>query len=210
MKMCALLVLLLLPVKIFAQDSLKYSPDFSFTEGIYLSFQQFRDNRPVPKSKIVSDYDTTKLNFIHQVVSGKTMRYLDADGHLVEINPGKLWGYSENNSVFIHFNGEFNRIVVIGSICHFTAYYTTYATTGPTMNGPDYGAPVENLRQYILDMQTGLVHDFVLEEMEPILQRDDAIYKEFMALRKGKRRKLMFFYLRKYNEAHPLYFKTPA
>jgi hypothetical protein len=95
----------------------------------------------------------------------------------------------------------------MGSLCHFTALYTTYLSGGPTTpGGTTTGAPVESVQQYVLDMQTGKVFDFILPNMEELYKRDEALYKEFMELKKGKRRKMMFFYLRKYNEKHALYF----
>jgi hypothetical protein len=189
-------------------DSILYSPDFKFREGIYLTFADFRSNKPIPKTSIVSDFDKSELNFLRKELTQRTINYTDSSGKLQAINPGKLWGFSENNSVYIHFNADFNKIVVIGSFCHFTSTYTSYMTTGPTTGGESTGTPVENMQQYVLDMKTGIVSDFILPNMEILFQRDAEIYKEFMALRKGKRRQLMFFYLRKYNEKHPLYFMT--
>lgn len=188
-------------------DSLVYGPGFGFHEGLYLSFDQFRANRPVPVSRIISEYDSTALDYLRKIVSTKTIRFINDAGAEEEISPGKLWGFSENNSVYIRFNGDFNKVVVIGSLCHFTAMYTTYMSTGPTtMGGPSTGTPVQSLQQYMLDMRTGQVSDFVLPNVETLLQRDPALYKEFMEIKKRKRKKLVFFYLRKYNERNPLYF----
>ncbi|MEO5645082.1 MAG: hypothetical protein ABIQ40_11345 [Bacteroidia bacterium] len=188
-------------------DSVIYNSDFKFKEGIYLTFQSFRDNKPVPKNAIVSNYNKAEIDFLRKVMSTKTISYRDSSGMVWEIAPGKVWGFCENNSVYIRYNGDFNKIVVMGSICHFTALYTTYLSGGPTSAGAaTTGAPVESVQQYVLDMQTGKVLDFVLPNIEELYARDEALYKEFMGLKKGKRRKLLFFYLRKYNERHPVYF----
>ncbi|MBI3511543.1 MAG: hypothetical protein HY064_12850 [Bacteroidetes bacterium] len=189
------------------KDSAIYNSDFKFKPGLYLNFYQFRNNAPVPRAKIVSDIDSTRIDFIRQVTSGKMLTYLDSAGNLTELYPAKLWGFCENNSIYIHYNNDFFRIVVIGSLCHFTATYTTYMTTGPTMGGPTYSTPVQSMQQYVLDMQNGYVYDFILVNVEPLYQRDPVLYKEFMTMGKAKRRKMMFYYLRKYNDAHPLYFK---
>lgn len=190
-----------------AQDSVMHAPGFQFREGIYLSFEQFRANRPVPVSRIVSKYDTTALDYLRKLVSVKTITFINDAGAEEEISPGKLWGFSENNSVYIRFNGDFNKIVVIGSLSHFTAMNTTYMSTGPTtMGGPATGTPVQTMQQYMLDMRTGRVSDFVLPNVEELLQRDPVLYQEFMDIKKRKRKKLIFFYLRKYNERNPLYF----
>lgn len=188
-------------------DSVIYNSDFKFKDGIYLTFESFRQNKPVPKSAIISNFNKSEINFLRKVVSTKSIAYKDSSGMAWEIAPNKLWGFCENNSVYIRFSGDFNKIVVMGNICHFTALYTTYLSGGPTtLGGATTGAPVESVQQYVLDMQTGKVFDFVLPNMEELYKRDEAMYKEFMSLKKGKRRKLLFFYLRKYNERHPLYF----
>src|SRR5687767_11858453 len=44
-------------------DSIPYSKDFKFTPGIYLSFQDFKNNGPIPVSRIVSNYDKNSLDF---------------------------------------------------------------------------------------------------------------------------------------------------
>ena len=189
------------------KDSVIYNSDFKFKDGIYLTFENFRHNKPVPKSSIVSNYDQEAIDFLRKAVSNKTISYKDSAGVIHEMNPGKLWGFCENNSVYIRFNGDFNKIVVMGSICHFTALYTTYLSGGPTTpSGATTGAPVESVQQYVLDMQTGRVLDFILPNMQELYKRDEVLYKEFMMLKKGKRKKMMFFYLRKYNEKHAVYF----
>ena len=188
-------------------DSVVYNPDFRFKDGLYLDYESFRHNKPVLKSAIVSGFDHNEIDFLRKTVSTKSILYKDSSGLEREISPGKLWGFCENNSVYIRYNGDFNKIVVMGSICHFTAMYTTYLSTGPGTGGAvGAGAPVESVQQYVLDMQTGRVLDFILPNMEELYKRDEALYKEYMALKKGKRKKLMFFYLRKYNEKHPVYF----
>ena len=43
-------------------------------------------------------------------------------GYLIK----NLWGYCSNGTLFIMWNDDFNRIPVIGSICHFIADQTVY------------------------------------------------------------------------------------
>lgn len=188
-------------------DSVIYNSDFRFKDGLYLDFESFRHNKPILKSDIVSNSDHNEIDFIRKIAGTKSITYKDSSGIEREISPGKLWGICENNSVYIRYNGDFNKIVVMGNICHFTAMYTTYLSADPGTGGvTGTGAPVESMQQYVLDMQTGRVLDFILPNMEELYKRDEVLYKEFMALKKGKRKKLMFFYLRKYNEKHPVYF----
>jgi hypothetical protein len=207
MKLISILAIFFCGILHAQKDSVIYNSDFKFKDGLYLSFENFRHNKPILKSAIISDFNHEEIDFLRKVVSTKSISYKDSAGITREISPGRLWGFCENSSVYIRYNGDFNKIVVMGSICHFTAMYTTYLSTGPTTpSGTTTGAPVESMQQYVLDMQTGSVLDFILPNMEAIFKRDPELYKEFMALKKGKRKKMMFFYLRKYNEKHPVYF----
>ena len=75
-----------------------------------------------------------------------------------------------------------------------------------------YGNPYSNnvvnkeVRQFILDFETGKVLDFEVKEIESILIRDAKLYDEFAALSARKQKQLKFVYLRKYNERNPIYF----
>lgn len=80
----------------------------------------------------------------------------------------------------------------------------------PRWGRANYWYPVESIQQYILDIQTGQVFDYVLPNMEELLKRDANLYIEFMAFSKRKRRQMMFIYLRKYNERQGLYLGLPS
>lgn len=190
-----------------AQDSVLYVQGFAFQQGIYLSFQQFQSNSPVPKSAIISSEDSSRLDFIKLVLTKEYVEWKDSSGKIQKTKVSSLWGYSENKSVYVRHNNNFNRIVVIGKVCHFTAYVTDYMYTGPgTYPNQQYGTPVETLQQYILDTETGAIMDYNVATMESILKRDQELYTEFCNLRKRKKKEQLFIYLRKYNERHPLYF----
>jgi len=47
----------------------KYTNDFKFEEGIFLSIQQARNNTPISKSKIISSYDYKDFNFFENIFS---------------------------------------------------------------------------------------------------------------------------------------------
>lgn len=187
------------------RDSVPWS-QLKLKDGLYLDYLQFRQNKPVPRSQIISSYDSTRLDFLRTATSARTVKYKDAAGKQQEVNSASLWGFCENGSVYLRYNGEFNKIIITGSLCHFTSLFTSYVTTGPTMSGPTYGTPVQSTRQYIFDAEKGNIYDYTLPNIEMLLQRDPELYAEFMKLRKNQRKKMMFIYLRKYNDKHPVYF----
>lgn len=111
-----------------ADAQVAYSRDFQFKEGLYLNFQQFRNNDPVAKSQIISELDKTDLSFFDRIAAKKNtpINYIDSSGIKQTKSISDLWGYSKNNAIFINYDGSFYRIGVIGSLCHFVANVTSY------------------------------------------------------------------------------------
>ena len=102
----------------------KYTPEYKFTEGIYPNFESLKKAAPIPKGRIISDYDYNDNNFYDDVLSQKKVYYYDNLGNRLEIQTSKIWGYSKNGLLYINVNDGFYRITLIGSICHFIAYQT--------------------------------------------------------------------------------------
>lgn len=188
-------------------DSIAYSRDYEFKEGIYLTVNQFKKNDPIPKSAIVSNYSKTQVDFLTQMFAQKYIAFKDSSGLEHKIETSTIWGYCQNRSININFNKEFYRLNVIGTLCHFTATVATPVGYRDPM-GYNYGLnnnTVHELRQFVLDTRINKVLDFNVKNMEEVLKDDIEIYNQFMALKKREKPDAIFIYLRKYNEKHPLY-----
>lgn len=196
-----------------ARKMVKYTPDFEFKEGIYLHFKQVKNNRPIPKSWIMAPVDYNDSEFFEKVLLEKeTISLYDENGMKVDYPIENIWGFSKNGVLYINWNGNFNRVPIIGSISHFTASLTvqTHVYTDPYYN---YRYPYSSsgtqtsteLRQYILNWETGEIYDFNYENVEALLVRNEQLFAEFSALRKKKKKQLKFLYLRKFNKKHPIY-----
>ncbi len=207
-KAIIIFTLILFGSDLFAQkDSVLYVQGFNFNQGIYLTFAQFRSNSPVPKSAILLEEDSTRLDYVKLALSKETVQWKDTSGKIQTTKTSSIWGYSENKGVFIRWNNQFNRVVVIGSLCHFTSNVTNYMYTGPgTYPNQQYGTPVESLQQYVIDIDSAAVYEFNITTMEYLLRRDAVLHQEFVALKKKKKRDQQFIFLRRYNERHSLYF----
>ena len=186
-------------------DSAVWGGSFSLHEGIYLNFEQFRTNKPVLLSQIQTTADRTSPDFMLKLTSVRTIAWKDSSGILHDTLISKLWGYSFNRHVYIQTASDFTRIVVMGSLCHFTGTEINYMYTGGP--GPGGNAPVKQQQQFILDTQTGNVSAFTVPVMLTILETHDTVlHAEFLKLKKRKRNQQLFIYLRRYNERHPLKF----
>ena len=126
------LLLFLLPFGISAQsDSIanlvKYTTEFKFREGFYLNFDQVKSNKPLPKSRILTSIEYNSKTFFDQVTENKSITYFDDLGNSQEVEISSIWGYCKNGILYINIGGSFNRITIIGNICHFVANITTYS-----------------------------------------------------------------------------------
>jgi hypothetical protein len=187
-------------------DSIVYSRDFEFKEGIYLTIDQFRSNRPIPQSAIISPIPKTELNFLTQVLEKKKVTYKDQNGVEQEIATAGIWGYCRNRSVYLNFNQTFNRLNVIGTLCHFTSEVVVLSTyQDPMYYNHGMSNSYNELRQFILCTDSNMVKDFNVASMQEILKNDKELYEQFMKLKKKDKSNSIFIYLRRYNEKYPLY-----
>jgi hypothetical protein len=187
-------------------DSVAYSRDFEFREGIYLTATQFKSNRPIPQSAIISPIPKAELNFLTQVLENKKVTYKDDNGNEQEIATSTIWGYCRNRTIYINFNQGFNRLNVIGNLSHFTSEIVVLSTyPDPMYYNHGMSNSYRELRQFIFCANANTVKDFNVSSMEEILKNDKELYDQFMKLKKKEKANSIFIYLRKYNERNPLY-----
>jgi len=212
----------------------RYTTDFKFKEGFYLSFDQVRTNKPLPKSRVLTSIDYNSKTFFDQVTESQTIIYFDDLGNSQEVETAKLWGYSKNGILYKNVQGSFNRITIVGNICHFVANITTtynrynspygyspygygyspygygYSPYGYSPYGYPYGYGQPNyrtteLKQFLLDFNTGNIMEYDTKNVGVLLMSDPELHDEFSRLRSKKKEQLQFMYIRKFNERHPLY-----
>jgi hypothetical protein len=199
-------------------DSIKkvpYNSDFKFKEGIYLNFDQVKNNDPLAKSRIISNLDIEDNQFFENILSNKTFSYYDNLGMKRDVPVKSIWGYSKNGILYLRMNDTYNRISYVGSICHFTANISVYQPSyyDPYYYNPNYyyrnwnmaSQPTTiELRQFIMDFSTGKILDYDEDSLELVFMRDPELHDEFAALKKKKKEQMKFFYIRKFNERNPL------
>jgi hypothetical protein len=210
-------------------NGIRYTPDFKFRDGIYLNFDQVKNNKPIPKSRILTSVDYNSNTFFDQITDGSSFTYFDDLGNSQEVSVKNIWGYCKNGIPYIAVGGSFNRIAIVGNICHFVANVTSYS--GYNAYNPYYGSPygygypysyspygygypygsgspgyrTTELRQFLLDFNTGKVLEYDNKNVEMLLMNDPELHDEYAGLRNKKKQQLRFMYIRKFNEKHPLY-----
>jgi len=214
------------------EGMVKYTPDFRFKDGIYVNFDQVKENNPIPKAKLLTSADYNDKEFFKKVLESDKIYYYDAMGIRQEIAKNTIWGYARNGVIYVQIQEKFNRITFIGSISHFVADVTTmdYRNSSPYGYGGGYYDPYyypyssygnsygsyyspygrnystrNEIKQYLIDFETGKMYEFNLESTELLLKADVKLYEEYMNLSRKKKRDLMFVYIRKFNDENPLY-----
>lgn len=197
--------------KAMAQDSVAFNRDFRLYEGLYLGYQDFRYNWPIPKEKIITRINKDQLDFYTKLIEGEFVEFYERDGSISKVRSEKVWGYCQNNNIFINQNKKFFRIPVFGAISNFigTVEVINYSPGyDPFMNAPIGNTQMKTLeiRQFLFDFYSGDIVPFSTEQLEEYLKRDEVVYKEYMALSRKKKKELSTKYIRMYNERHLVYF----
>jgi len=197
-------------------DSIKYTVDFQFNEGIYISYLDFRMNKPISKDILVSNEKREQLDFIGKTIENSEYIVFQIGGKDFKIKTDSIWGFCQNNNIFINHDKKMFRIPVFGNISqlivtqeietHYpngtiNSFYYNY---GMTMGGVPPGAT--EMKQMILDFYSGNLMEYSPENVEEILKRDAKLHSEFVSLSRSKRRQKMSSLLRTYNLQHPVYF----
>jgi hypothetical protein len=215
---CLLVLLFFLNLSGWSQtDSanlVEYDTDFMFTDGVYLSYEQVKKNKPLPKARIIANIDYSDPDFFDNLLSKGEFSFYDDLSVKQTVMVKRIWGFAKNGNLYIRMDESFNKVTYVGNICHFlaTIRYTYQPMYDPYYYNPYYyysgwntmSVSKEELRQFIFDFGTGKIYDYEEKNIEILLMRDSVLHDEYMTLKKKKKQQLMFYYIRKFNERNPL------
>ncbi|WP_317898396.1 hypothetical protein [Aurantibacillus circumpalustris] len=188
-------------------DSILYMQDKRLQDGIYLSYQDFRMNKSLRKEQIVSTLDKDQLEFLTKVVYKRQFSYKENE-ETINVETETVWGYMQNNTFYINYEGEFRRVPVFGSISYFIATLTvqTPGFYDPRFGGAGGSTTRTIISELIMNYYDGSIKEFNQKNAEDLLEPDKTLYDEYKKLSKRKQKEQMYTYIRKYNTAHPIYF----
>ena len=203
---------------------IQLSPGFKFKDGLYLNIDDVKNNDPIPLARIVTDLGSYNKDFVDEMIGSDRIILHDDYGIRRFIYKKHIWGYAENGRLYIMAGGQFQRIIIQGSITLFTASATThvktkfspsdtslnYTTTEDlyrTHNRKYYYANVTGeSKEYLFDIVSNTLAEYTVEVLEKLLLRDFELFTEYEALRKKDKKDRMAEFIRRYNENNPLYF----
>jgi len=198
-KIFIIFIFFILEVNLIAQNE-------KLKSGIYLNFQNFKNNNPLPIEKICFE-KKAGLFLIDNLVNNDKFTFVDDSGFVREFYTKNIWGFYENGNIYIKRNREFFKIIYVGKISFFISKIQTVMSEQLFEMSPYKRIfPNEEFKQYLLDFETGQVYDFNEKNLEKLLANDTLLYNEFKSLSKKQKKQLKFYYIRRYNEKHPLPF----
>ncbi|WKZ65214.1 MAG: hypothetical protein QY325_10625 [Flavobacteriales bacterium] len=179
-----------------------YQGGMDLREGIYLDFRAFRYNAPSVPLERLRDDQGLPVRDLRAVLS--RLRYQPDTGGVQSIRLDRIWGFCQNDVVYVAAGDGFFRIGLMGSLAHML-YERSYRDWDPFL----YGAGTVTrtvLVQQLIDMETGRALPFDAAGMDAALAHDPLLQEEFRRLPKKQRNsdEALFRFLRHYNERHPL------
>lgn len=203
---------------------IRLSPGFEFKDGLYLNIDDVKNNDPIPLARIVTDLGSYNKDFVDEMIGSDRIILYDDYGIRRFIYTNHIWGYAENGRLYIMAGGQFQRIIIQGSISLFTASATThektrfspgdtslnYTTTADLYRSHHrkyyYAYVTGDRKEYLFDFQSNTLAAYTVEVLEKLLIRDAELFTEYEALRKKEKKERMAEFIRRYNINHPLYF----
>lgn len=189
-------------------DSVLIDSKNPLTEGFYISYEDFRKNNPITRSQIETDLNKDQLDFFGKLTELPRFKY-SRNGVISTADPAKCWGFFQNNILYVNYKETFYKVPVFGSINYLVALvevqviYPGYYYPGYGMGG---SSRAKEMREFIINFYDGKMEELTLDKLDALLSRDEALYKEWKALKKRKQKELISRFIKKYNEAHPVYY----
>ena len=173
-------------------------------DGLYADVNALRYNTPsIPLERLRDDQGLPVTDIRSRI--GKLYWQPDSGGR-VAIDLRRIWGFCQNDVVYVRAGDGYYRIGLMGSLSHLV-YQQSYRDWDPYMYR--YGTVTRTvMEQQLIDMASGVMLPFNASGMERALRNDAVLHEEFMALPARQRNapEALFRFLRLYNELHPLRF----
>jgi hypothetical protein len=174
------------------EDLIQFTDNYRFEEGVYLSFNEFKINKPSVKT--------------FKVKGNSIQLFNDSIKEYLPMNPDSVWAYSDSKNVYVSKEGQFWKIINLGKLCHFTAITLTKFQTVDT-----FGFPIERysrtINHYFFDIGLGEVVLLNEENLDVYLKDNLVLNKKFK--KKIKKEIGLIVALKSYNELNPIYFPLP-
>jgi hypothetical protein len=207
-RLVPVIVFLVTAVYAHAQnDSLgrvQYSPDFRFRDGVYISFDEWKNNHP--RIKDFREYKTNTFGAQDEIELHYSCRDTAGVGKSCVVK--SCFGFVRDGSFYISqgFNGYYFKVFIIGGLTHFLAF-TNFGNQEAYISSEPNGfmGSANDFREYVLDFNSGQSFQFTYKNFAVFLKENDTeLYQKLMDAK--NKRQMIHHYLLEYNKRHPVYF----
>lgn len=207
MKVSVIVIALFIAFSALAQgDSVAFTIDSKMPDGVYLQYADFRKNDPITVAQIESKLDKEQLNFIEKTMQQGTFTF-NKEGQFATYASKGVWGFFQNNTLYVNYKGDFYRVPVFGAVSYMVA---TVLVSNIGFYDPMYGGMgggyTRETREFLIDFYDGVITELTLDKAGKLLSRDKTLYDEFIKLSRKRQKEQLYRYIRRYNELHPVYF----
>ncbi len=185
----------------------RYTPAYKIKEGIFISFDQVLLNKPLSFERIITG-NKNDDNWFANLLKTEKISFLDDYGIQQFVFTKQIWGYCRKGALYVYYINDFYRIPYIGKLSHYVATQTVRVDNGYDPYNRQGMMPTyetNSIIQNVIDFENGKTFPFRLEIVQTFLSKDSLLFNEFNALKKSKKKQMMFLYIRRYNERNPLY-----
>ena len=188
--------------------------NFKFSDGIYLSFEEFKENKPsISWDSTFARLHTNPQNLTTLV---DTIHLKTSDDQI-----GQIWGFSLGGIPYINQQekntaglNKYLGIKVRGNICYFTKSETLKKSKVIKAYNPVTGIPFRESevmtekdieRKFMLSFNTGEVLDFTPSNFIEWIETDSQLVNTVMELPDEDRAEKLFKCLLIYDDRNPVY-----
>lgn len=199
------IIFLLFSIIVTAQDTEPINAETSFKDGIYFTFEDFKNNKP----------NVEQFNIVEQKNDLISLQFACTakDGSDDICYTNNAWGFCKDNSIYIFQGvaGRYFRMTVIGYLSHYIEYHESYYYDSPYSNY-NYGynsIPHRTIQagEMVLNWETGKSFALSYQSLSEFIKiKDPELYSQWMNTKKKK--KMTYFFLLKYNERNKAYFNS--
>jgi hypothetical protein len=189
MRLFIIFTILLCSQLLLGQDSNSvFDNNVKLKDGIYTSFPEIIKNNP-------KYYEITLETKLEHLFGPMSIYYHDKLGIRHQFNDTILL-IVEDGERYVQYNNWFYKLIQTGSISIFSIVTSSSMSTA-------YSNEVINL--YYWDLQTGKKNNLNLKNLDEIIKRDSLLYSKYSGLSKSQKRKMLYYYVLRYNENSPIY-----
>jgi hypothetical protein len=191
MKNALLLLLSLISLEGYSQDSTLFDSKFKFRDGVYTSCLELIKNSP--------RYFDRNFKIVANSKNGLGSIYCyDKVGNLIQITDS-IFAAVSKSKLYVRFGNRFYNLILVGSISTFVIETVHNYSAGNSSTDNDL---------FFVDLNTGRIDRLNNINMDYIFKRDSLLYKDFLSISPSKRKKTLYSFILKYNQRHPIYIKT--